>query len=67
MFVLLFCIICSVRVFSTHEIDFPILARVALVVLAITPSSAEVERLFSKSGFAVIKKRPACMSFDLLR
>ena len=48
--------------FSKHEKEFPIISRVALVVLAITPSSAEVERLFSKSGLVVTKKRTSLTS-----
>jgi hAT family C-terminal dimerisation region len=40
-----------------QPLEFFSSSRVALVVLAITPSSAEVERLFSKSGLVVTKKR----------
>ena len=47
------------------QIDFPILARAAVVVLAITPSSAEVERLFSKSGLVVTKKRSNLISLHI--
>jgi hypothetical protein len=43
--------------FPRSENEFPILARLALILLAICCCSADVERLFSKSGLIFTKKR----------
>ena len=35
---------------TEHDSKFPILSRIARVILSISPTSADVERLFSRSG-----------------
>ncbi|CAM9924202.1 unnamed protein product, partial [Sphacelaria rigidula] len=46
-----------------HARSFPLLARVALRVLAIPASSVQSGRLFSVAGYTVTKKR-ACLPSD---
>lgn len=51
-----------IEFFSKYEKEFPIFARIARVVFAMSATSADVERLFSKSGLIVTKLRNRLLS-----
>ncbi|KZV91117.1 hypothetical protein EXIGLDRAFT_562179, partial [Exidia glandulosa HHB12029] len=49
-----------------HELDFPILSRMARDFLAIPASSVSVERLFSAAGLLTTRERSS-LSADTIR